>query len=150
MCSFFNSLHLLSAMLFVIVYLLLNFSFYRFGHKCILIALFGMCWLILLGLFKVSVGWYLLDFFYRVKLLFKKLSRFFLTTSDSLTLYIWFLVWSVCTLQLLLFLCWQWQSFPICHSEYVFQISLEEYRICFFIVIVYLLLISLLVSEDQL
>ena len=43
------------------------------------------------------------------------LSNFFLTT--PMKLYIWLLVWLVCTLPSV-----QQQNFYICHSEYVFQI----------------------------
>ena len=51
------------------------------------------------------------------------LSHFFITTSDSLGIFIWLLVLLVC-LQLLLS-CGQWWSFHICYSEDVFQISPE-------------------------
>ena len=62
-------------------------------------------------------------------------------------LYIWLLVWSVCTP--LLFPCEQWRKFHVRHSENVFQIYPEEDRISFLTVTIYLLPISLLVSEDQ-
>ena len=45
-CSSFNSLHLLSVMLIMIVYLLASFWFYWFGLECLLVVLFGMYWLV--------------------------------------------------------------------------------------------------------
>ena len=71
---------------------------------------------------------------------------FMLLTPNKL--HIWPLVWLILTQ--MLFLCWRWQSFHTRHSEYVYQISPEEYRIWFlvFTVTVYLLLISLLASEE--
>ena len=54
MCSSLCSVHLLSAVLFVIVYLQLTYKFYRFDFECILIALSGFS--------SVSAFWPLLGF----------------------------------------------------------------------------------------
>ena len=59
-------------------------------------------------------------------------SCFFLIVTP-IELYIWFLAWLVCTM--LLLPCKQWQSFHICHLECVFQLSSEEYRICFLLLL---------------
>ena len=77
--SSFCSLYLLSAMLFVIAYLLSSFWFYWFDLECILV-LFGMC-LFSLSFFYVSAHGHLLSYFYQYAIFM--LSRFFLTISDS-------------------------------------------------------------------
>ena len=86
LCSSFSSLHLLSTMLFVIVYLQLNFWFYWFDLECIPITLFGICCLVVSEFSKVSAHWHVLNFFYWVRIFFFfKLSHFFfsITTSDT-------------------------------------------------------------------
>ena len=55
-------------------------------------------------------------------------------------LYVWLLVWLVCTL---LLTREQWQSFHSCHSQNTFQISLEENQICFLQFLIFITYISI-------
>ena len=79
-CSSFHSLHLLSAMLFMIIYLLPRFLFYWFGLECILVVLF-VCvtsfW-VFLSFSALSFVWFLILSKDTIFML-----SFFLATSDS-------------------------------------------------------------------
>ena len=92
-----------------------------------------MWWLVLFGLFKVSLLWYLLGFFFfSINTLFIYLFFFkfsFFPTCDShgtqhLTLGLVGMNSAAASI-------WVITSFPICHSEDVFQGSPEDYQSCF-------------------
>ena len=116
--SFFCTFHLLSAMIFMIVYLLPSFLSYWFDFECLLFAMCSL-WAFLCFCTFAFVGFLLVT-----KDAIFMLSCFFLITSDSHAICLCLLVWLVCTLQLLP--CGQWRSFNIRHSEYMFQILLKS------------------------
>ena len=126
---FFCSLHLLPAMLFMIVYLLLSFWFYWFDVECIQVVLFVMCslWTFLSFWALAFVG-----FLFLSRDAIFMLSCFFLTAIDSH----WTLHSVLCLGCTFLLLTYgQWWSFLICHLEYVFQRSPGVYWIFFHIFI---------------
>ena len=123
-CSSFCSLHLQSAILIEIVYLQPSFWFYWFGLECILFRCVSSLW-VFLNFWTLPFVMFLLFIKGAISMFFSFLQLLLL----PIELYMWFLVWLVCTLFLLL--CRQWKSFHIHNSEYMFLKCPEEYQICF-------------------
>ena len=84
---------------------------------------------------------HILDFFYLVRMLFLSYLIFFLTTCDShKTLH---LIFGFVGMHSASAFMWPVTSFHICYWEYIFQISPEEYQICFYSYCIFIASISI-------